>query len=252
MKLIFTIKALNGIAGGAERVLCVIASELAARGHDVTIASFDHTDCPTFYPLSPIVKRRILGAHDPRHKSTINEIFSRMRTLRQYVQDENPDVVIGFMHSIFVPLAFAMIGTGIPVVASEHIVPQYYRSRRLEFIAMLISGLFTRSVTVLSDEVSKLYPWILRRKMVVAPNPVSVFPKPDVATRQKTILNVARLEIQKDQKTLISAFAELSADYPEWKLRIIGEGSLRQELEKQIKDLGLEEKVFLPGKNPDI
>lgn len=252
MKLVFTIKALNGVAGGAERVLCVVASELAARGHDVTIASFDYTDTPTFYPLSSQVKRRILGNHDPRHKSTASEIITRMKILRTFVQAEKPDVVIGFMHSIFVPLAFAMIGTSIPVVASEHIVPQYYRCRKLEFAAMVISGLFTKKITVLSRQVRRLYPGIIRRRMVIAPNPVSSFSPPDVTTRRKIILNVGRLEDQKDQKTLISAFAELSPNYPEWTLRIIGEGSLRIDLEQQIEHLGLKDKVFLPGKNPDI
>ena len=45
------------------------------------------------------------------------------------------------------------------------------------------------------------------------------------------ILNIGRLDPQKDQKTLIKAFALLADKYPKWKLRIIGNGVLKPELE---------------------
>ena len=252
MKVLFAIKALSGITGGAERVLCVVTSELAARGHDVTIVSFDHTQSAPFYTLSPIVKRKILGTFDPVHKSTLPEILSRMIALRKFVQAEKPDVVVGFMHSIFVPLAISLVGSGIPMIASEHIVPQYYRFRRLEFLALIVSGFFTKGITVLSAPVKKLYPSFLQKRMFVVPNPVSSFPKPESSVKQKIVLNVGRLDPQKDQKTLIEAFAKLSPTYPDWTLRIIGEGPLRIDLETQIKTLGLTDKIFLPGKNSHI
>lgn len=252
MKLFFVIKALNGIAGGAERVLCIISSELADMGHDVTIVSFDHTSENSFYPLSPNVKRMILGKKDPRHKSTIPEIISRMITMRRVIQQEKPDAVIGFMHSIFVPLALSLIGTNIPVIASEHIVPQYYKQRRLEFLAMLFSSFFAKKITVLSNPVKQLYPSFIQPKMVIAPNPVCCFLPVQNRNKKNIILNVGRLDEQKDQKTLIDAFAILANRYPDWNLRIIGEGELRNALEKQIKQLGLEKRVVLPGKNPSI
>lgn len=252
MKIFFTIKALNGIAGGAERVLCVVASELANRGHDVTILSFDHDTNSPFYQLSPYVKRQILGKHDPKHKSTLPEILSRILKMRKVIKKENPDIVVGFMHSIFVPLAISLIGTGIPVIASEHIVPQYYKCRRFEYAAMIISGLFAKKITVLSEPVRSLYPKILQKKMIVTPNPVSSFPSPTVTERKKILLNVARLDEQKDQKTLIEAFSLLSAKYPDWIMRIIGEGTLRSQLEQQIAKLGLKDRIFMPGKNPSV
>lgn len=252
MKIFFTIKALNGISGGAERVLCIVSSKLAERGHDVTIVSFDHTLDSPFYSLSPLVKRIILGRHDPVHKSTLPEIISRMVTLRKTVHIEKPDIVIGFMHSIFVPLAYALIGSGTPVIASEHIVPQHYKHRQLEYFAMILSGFFAKTITVLSDPVRDLYPRILRKRMHVVPNPVSVFSQPDISQRKKIVLTIGRLDPQKDQKTLIHAFALLAPKFPEWSLRIIGEGPLKPDLEKLIAELGLQDKVFLPGVNKNI
>ena len=40
MKILFVIKALDDIQGGAERVLVDISSGLANKGHDVSILSF--------------------------------------------------------------------------------------------------------------------------------------------------------------------------------------------------------------------
>ena len=45
-----------------------------------------------------------------------------------------------------------------------------------------------------------------------------------------------------------SVFAILSAQNSKWHLVILGEGLLRESLEKQVVDLGLEGRVHLPGR----
>jgi glycosyltransferase involved in cell wall biosynthesis len=60
------------------------------------------------------------------------------------------------------------------------------------------------------------------------------------------ILGVGRLENQKNWPLLISAFARFVEKY-DARLVILGEGKNRAELEKQIVDLKLEDKVQLPG-----
>jgi glycosyltransferase involved in cell wall biosynthesis len=56
------------------------------------------------------------------------------------------------------------------------------------------------------------------------------------------------LESQKGFDWLIEAFAKLADEHPDWDLVIIGEGSLRVTLEVQVRDLGLECRIFLPGR----
>lgn len=46
---------------------------------------------------------------------------------------------------------------------------------------------------------------------------------------------------------LIAAFAKLARDFPDWKLRILGEGSQRVSLLKQIEELGLSDQIEMPG-----
>ena len=62
-------------------------------------------------------------------------------------------------------------------------------------------------------------------------------------------INVARFEPQKNHKLLINAFYKANLDA---KLYLIGDGYLREDLELKIKDLGLQDRVKLLGrqKNP--
>jgi len=63
--------------------------------------------------------------------------------------------------------------------------------------------------------------------------------------------NVAALEERKGQKYLLNAVAKLKEKYPIRTL-IVGEGSIRGELEKQIEEQDLRNNVFLLGARKDI
>ena len=64
------------------------------------------------------------------------------------------------------------------------------------------------------------------------------------------IANVGRLHPDKDQKTLINAFSQISDQIPEALLVIIGKGRLENELRQQIKQLKLEKRILLLGVIP--
>lgn len=255
MKILFAIKAMDNAAGGAERVLAIVASGLAALGHDVALLSFDKvvdgSVGDSFFPLDGRVRRIRLGLGDVTAKSGAAETLRRLPALRRAVLAESPDVAVGFMHSMFVPLSLALIGTGIPAIASEHIVPAHYRSRPVEYALLLACMPFVRTVTVTLPSVAGLYPRAVRRKIAVLPNPVAPFAAPDVEKRD-VILNVGRLDPQKDQAVLIDAFAACATQYPSWRLRIVGEGKLRDDLMKQAKRLNIDERVELPGLVADM
>lgn len=253
MKLLFIIKALHNMAGGAERVMADVTDALTRRGHDITVLCFDEQDKPPFYSFNERINMVRLGIGDTTHKTTPCEITHRIAAIRKYVAKKDYDVAVPFMHSSFVPAALALAGTGIPVIASEHIVPEHYKSRPLEYLSLLISIPFLNHITVLSSAVKCSYPALIRRKMQVVHNPVKLERRAaNDHKKKKIILNVGRLDPQKDQKTLISAFARLSDDYPEWTLRIIGDGALENELRDQIASLGLEGRVQIPGRTKEI
>ncbi len=62
--------------------------------------------------------------------------------------------------------------------------------------------------------------------------------------------NVGRLHPDKDQKTLVAAFATVADELDQAQLLIVGKGRLEQELRQQIESLGLQQRVRLTGPIP--
>ena len=256
MKLLFAIKKLNDLPGGAERVLCMVASELNRRGHDVSVLSFDHVGGTPYYHLSPRITRIELGVGDPGRRARISETLKRIVALRRQIIHQRPDVVIGFGHSIFVILAMALIGLRVPLIGSEHIAQAHYRTRPLQALLYALTAPLMREITVVSQEVKAGFPRSIREKMVTIPNPVSTW-EPETKTRMakrrgRLVLNVGRFHSQKDQRTLIQAFAMLPPEFEEWRLRLVGDGELRHDLQDEVRRLNLGSRVEFPGTTKNI
>ena len=64
--------------------------------------------------------------------------------------------------------------------------------------------------------------------------------------------NVAALAPHKGQRHLVAAAARVIREVPDARFLIVGDGELRDALERQIKDLGLERHVFLTGFREDV
>jgi len=256
MKLLFCIKQLHTAAGGAERVFCTLCSALADRGHLVTVVTFDAPDQLPFFPLDARVRLVGLAIGDASQSASAAETWRRMAALRALVRAERPDVAIGFMHSMFVPLALALAGTAVPAIGSEHIVPEHYRSRPLQYLLLVATAPLLAAMTVLSEAIRRRYPGVVRRRMQVVPNPVQMAagaaPGPGADSAQAVLLCVGRLDEQKDHATLLRAFAQLAPEFPGWQLRLIGEGPLRTELTHLVAALGLQARVAMPGVTHEI
>lgn len=253
MRILFAIKGMENAAGGTERVISMLIPGLMARGHNVTLVSFDRAGAESFYPLPDGLRWIQLGSADVRHKLTLKEAIRSIRCLRTAVRELRPDAAVGFMHSMYVPLAAALLGTGVPLIASEHIVPRYYRTRRLEYVLLTLASLRAKRITALSRAIANQYPAPVRRRMVPIPNPVAAPTQQrngkdhEAAEAGQVLLTIGRMDNQKDQATLIHAFAAIASDFPNWRLRIVGDGPLRSDLEALVAHYGLGDRVEMPG-----
>jgi glycosyltransferase involved in cell wall biosynthesis len=88
-----------------------------------------------------------------------------------------------------------------------------------------------------------------KSRLIELPNPVNFADVPTERPEQVAdeIVNVGRLIEQKNQRLLIEAFSEISEAYPNYTLKIYGEGPLKETLSNQIREKKLQDRVFLMG-----
>jgi glycosyltransferase involved in cell wall biosynthesis len=90
------------------------------------------------------------------------------------------------------------------------------------------------------------------KKTVVIPNAVSLESTPRARHERAVplIVSVGRLKAPKDFLTLVRALAELPED--SYEALIVGDGPERPSLERELRRLGLEERVRLAGERHDV
>ncbi|MGA8845396.1 MAG: glycosyltransferase family 4 protein, partial [Nocardioides sp.] len=87
---------------------------------------------------------------------------------------------------------------------------------------------------------------------VVMPNPLPLGFTPRSSLSSPVIMAAGRLVPEKQLVKLIEAFALISHELPEWRLRICGDGPSRGELARQVRKRDLWDRVELPGSVPDM
>lgn len=235
-------------AGGAERVLALLASHWTAIGRRVTIIAFDRPTDAVFHDFGPLV--RLVRLDLPSGGNGAAGLLGRrVRRLRQVLRDEAPDVIISFLFKINVTTLMAGLGLGIPVVVSERNNP--VRQQAHPLWPLLRTWLYPRAAAlVLQTEQSRHA--LSRRQAragVVIANPISRWPRnpePGPGVR-KVLAAVGRLDDQKGFDLLVPAFARIAAQVPGWDLVIWGEGPRRADLEAQVAELGMKDRISLPG-----
>ena len=237
MKICFVTATLT--SGGSERVMSLVANQLAKRGHDVEIVNLNKHI--VFYPIHEGV--HLSFAEDEVGSSIVNKIL----WLRKRVKAEKPDVVIPFMEAVYCVTLLALIGIKVPVISSERIDP-----RKSPFVRNILRRIFlplTTHLVVQTQDIKAFYPKFIQKKTSIIYNPVSetVFQLQD-EPKKNVIINVGKLHKQKNQELLIKAFASIADDFPDWTLVIYGEGPLREALELRIKNLELRKQILLPGR----
>jgi glycosyltransferase involved in cell wall biosynthesis len=183
----------------------------------------------------------------------------RAVALRGLLREIQPEIALGMMTTANIILALATWGLpNVHTIGAEHIhPPQYPLSYPWKFLRSKVYGLLN-SVTALTSEGKN---WIKSntnaKNVLVIPNAVTwplpkheprISPNVFYQPNKQILLAVGRLNSQKGFDWLIEVFSNLANKHPNWDLVILGEGSLRTVLEKQVRESGLEKRIFLPGR----
>ncbi|AFZ32837.1 glycosyl transferase group 1 [Gloeocapsa sp. PCC 7428] len=255
MRLTLVIHALT--AGGAERVMSIMANYWAAKGWDITLVTMDDGSIAPFYELDSRIKHIPLGlaVKSPNFVWATWHNLRRVFILRNTFYQLQPDAVISFLDTTNILTLLATRSLKIPVIVDEQNHPAMYSiGKSWEKLRTLTYPQASRVVAVTARALSYFSPAIQSRGYVI-PNPALSVSHENLATlklEKPFFIAIGRLEEQKGFDILLHAFEQVANSYPQWKLIILGEGSLRPQLEALICQLNLVGRVQLQGivKNP--
>ena len=227
--------------GGAERVISILTREMA--NNDVPVEIVLYYDEEVFYTLHPNVKVTSVYKQTGK-KSLIKNIF----WLRKYFKN-NAGMVVSFLAPFNMVAIVARMGSKIPIIVADRSDPSFSPANK--WVRKLRNFLYRfADLVVLQTKKNENYFSKKNSKTTVISNPIDLGEMVGIAIKkehEKKIVSVGRLISAKNQKMLINAFNIFHSKYSEYSLTIYGEGSERENLEKQIDELGLSESVSLPG-----
>jgi len=240
-------------AGGTERVVSVLSDKWVQQGCRVTlIVLSDMADC--VYSLNALVTIKTLSRHGESEGiiSAFVANLYRLHALRRAISRSEPDIVITLMTDISVLCLLALIGKRLPVIVCEHSDPFVEPVHRVWRMLRRCTFPLADRIVVLNHYAASFFTSRIQSKIVVIPNPVQRNNLVNVP--EQRVIAIGRLEYVKRYDMLINAFAIVHRHHPEWMLTILGDGVLKNTLQQQIKSLGLETIIELPGRieNPDL
>jgi glycosyltransferase involved in cell wall biosynthesis len=192
-------------------------------------------------------------------------ILAAIPHLRSYLKSNRPDVLFVERTHTSIPAIFAAIFSDIDV----HVAPtvHYVHSHSVGIKSKLMKRVAARLWTV-ADDVIAVSEGVAKdiaestdineRNITVLHNSIDIEKIQSMANETigqewltsddiRSIVSVGRLGPQKDRRTLLKSFAELTDTYPDTRLIIVGKGSQRENLESFAKSLHIDEKVDFRG-----
>ena len=239
--------------GGAERVMVNLADYLHRNGVRVTLVT--QYVCEEEYAL-PAGIPRILSEITPQEEtgSRIGDFLARYRKLRRIFRELAPDCILSFIGKNNIMTLLCTRFTGIPAVVSVRGEPKSeYYNFPMRFLAKTLFAC-AAGVIVQTGAARDFFPPVIRKKAVILKNPLN----PAFVRERRTgrpdgrIVSVGRVDANKNHEMIIRAFAKTAERFPEYRLTIYGDGVLRKKLIKLAEELGLSERISLPGPVSDV
>ena len=270
--------------GGIERVTTVKANWLAQHGYEVYLITTKHAGRPPYYPLHPSIHHIDLDIpyEEPGETSRLKAYLHNKPRYKQHrikldrlFKELNLDIAIAagwheakvlgklsdrskkiIEHHSFRNMSTAIYPIYLSRIASPTLTTKLvYKLKALWGQLMTYKmGLYDRQfdqLVVLTEEDKQLCTHCPTTVAIHNPLPFSI-PEVSSSLEDKVILGVGRLSNEKNFQELIDIWALIARDYPDWKLRIVGEGYAEPAIRERIETHHLSEQVELRPFTPHI
>ena len=243
MKILFCLGSMGH--GGAERVVSILSNSLVA-SNDVTIVVTKSE--PSYYKLDDRIKYYSLDK-DTKRESVLVRTMRRTKNLRKILKEEKIDIAISFLPEPTYRLMMAKQSLKIKTIVSVRNDPNIEYNNI--FKKLLVKILYSKAdgFVFQTEDAKKWFSNKIQNKSIVIPNPINDAYLIDRYTgkRENEIVTVGRLTEQKNQYLLIDSFKEIHDEYPSLKLKIIGDGNLKNDLIDYSNMNGLNDSVIFRG-----
>ena len=286
MKLLYFTIQINMLGGLAKIVIDKI-NWLVDHGYEVTLCNIERLDVVPAYPIDKRVKlvRGDISTEPGGVLTRLKGVIGAIKRTKEIIEQEKPDVIVnahcplvtwllpwvsGFRFQVSGLSAKLMFGQSRFQVSRVPTVIEMHQSRQgLEVFNRQFMSPFGRWLHRWSIK------WIYSRydRFVVltngdreAWNTKNCVTIPNFATvdcsehekhekdesKSRQIIMLARLMPQKRIDLMIDIWAKLAKDFPEWHVKVLGDGMLRESLELKVEGFGLRDSFLMPGGVKDV
>ena len=259
-----TILALHLGYGGIERAISMVANALSSEYNVEIVSTYKIYDKPIF-PLNENISVKYLLNDKPNRSEFIKALkklnfvvalkegIKAIKILKMkksyminYIKNCDSDIIISTrdIHNLW-------LGTygnkKCLKIGWEH----NHHNNNNKYINKIVKSVKNLDYFVLvSKELNDFYQNKLintKCKCVYIPNAIDNIPSETSSLNEKNLISIGRLSKEKGFLDLIDVYKIVHESFPEWKLNIIGDGVLRNKIEKKIDDYGLSDSVILHG-----
>ena len=234
--------------GGVERVTTSIANGLANMGYQVQIVNMRGGDKP-FFKLDPLI--RIVSLFKKHGRIFIKAPLIIYR-LRRLLLAEKPKVILTVESMLALVSVPASRGLSIRNICWEHLNFNVDLGRRSRRFARQFAAKYCDDIVTLTNQDAFLWKQKTHLKAAIHtipnPSPFAVQNEHTPSMDSKMVLAVGRLTYQKGFDLLLQAWKMITAEEPDWRLRIVGNGPDEHYLHQLSSDLGINKSVeFVPA-----
>jgi len=256
VKIVYCIPAASAM-GGLERILCNKTSWLCNNGYDVTIVTTGQNQEKPFFSFDERIHFYDLGVNYYRNYSrrlpikaimfVFNHVKHRVK-LTRLLNEIRPDITVSmFFHEMSF---LTKLKDG-----SKKVLEFHFCKENPEFAHNHVDYKHIRKFdefVVLTEQDREAWVNSGINNIQVIPNMIDKIPNQRAALDNHIVIAVGRLVKIKAFHRLIEVWDMLKSDLGDWQLHIWGDGTLKEELQQDINDRGLQKSILLKGATIDI
>lgn len=252
--------------GGPARVISLWGNYFVSNGYEIEVVS--NIDVSLLYNFDKKIKYSVLGIEKFKQQNklkTLYKIYSFLKGRKKEILIFNKSLYIPYL---FILKKFALIDKSLKLVYFAHGGSSDFKTIYNNLLNYMIVYTFDEIIALHDDyESFEFKPKTFRRKIINAifpnqwnkikekinyiPNPVTFRSERKADYDSKTVLAVGRLDYIKGFDLLIKAWKTVNEKYPDWELKIVGDGEERKNLKNLINELNLKN-VKLVGMQNDV